>query len=107
MAMSLLYVNEDGTLIGIDGNRLAVKYSDGLLRSVPIETVDSITILGQAQLTTQCIRTCLERGIPVAFFQRAGDISAIFILQAIWMPRFRESRASCTTGILLFAFRNG
>ena len=72
MAMSLLYVNEDGTLIGIDGNRLAVKYSDGLLRSVPIETVDSITILGQAQLTTQCIRTCLERGIPVAFFSKGG-----------------------------------
>lgn len=70
--MSLLYVNEDGASIGVNSNRLSVQYSDGLLRSVPIETVDSITVLGQAQLTTQCIRTCLERGIPVAFFSKGG-----------------------------------
>lgn len=70
--MSLLYVNEDGATIGVDSNRLAIRYPDGLLRSVPIETVDSITVLGQAQLTTQCIKTCLEKGIPVAFFSKGG-----------------------------------
>ena len=70
--MSLLYINEDGAVVGVDGNRLTVKYSNGLLRSVPMETVDSITILGQSQLTTQCIKTCLEKGIPVAFFSKGG-----------------------------------
>lgn len=70
--MSLLYVNEDGAVVGVDGNRLTVKYSNGLLRSVPVETVDSITILGQSQLTTQCIKICLEKGIPVAFFSKGG-----------------------------------
>ncbi len=70
--MSLLYINEDGAIIGIDGNRMTVKYSNGLLKSLPIETVDNITILGQSQLTTQCIRVCLEKGIPVAFFSKGG-----------------------------------
>lgn len=70
--MSLLYVNEDGATIGVDGNRLTIRYSNDLLRSVPIETVDGITVLGQAQLTTRCIQTCLERGLSVAFFSKGG-----------------------------------
>ena len=70
--MSLLYVNEDGASIGIDGNRVVIKYQNGLLRSVPVETVEGITVLGQSQLTTQCIKTCLDRGIPVSFFSKGG-----------------------------------
>ena len=70
--MSLLYINEDGAVIGVDGNRITVKYSNGLLKSLPIETVDNITILGQSQLTTQCIKSCLEKGIPVTFFSKGG-----------------------------------
>ncbi len=70
--MSLLFVNEDGVIIGVDGSRLTLKYKDGLLRSIPVETVDSITILGQSQLTTQCVKTCLEKGIPTAFFSKGG-----------------------------------
>ena len=70
--MSLLYVNEDGATIGIDGNRMVIKYQNGLLRSVPVETVESITVLGQSQLTTQCIKACLEKGIPVSFFSKGG-----------------------------------
>ncbi len=56
--MSLLYINEDGAIIGVDGNRLTVKYSNGLLKSLPVETVENIKISGQSRLTTQCIKTC-------------------------------------------------
>ena len=70
--MSLLYINEDGAIIAVNVNRMTVKYSDDLLRSIPIETVENITILGQSQLTTQCIKICLEKGIPVAFFSKGG-----------------------------------
>ena len=70
--MSLLYVNESDASIGISENRCKVKYKDGMTTEVPIETLESITILGHAQMTTQAMQTCLQRGIPVAFFSKGG-----------------------------------
>lgn len=70
--MSLLYVNENNATIGIDSNRCVIKYSDGMRKMVPIETLESITIMGHAQLTTQCVQECLQRGIPVAYFSKGG-----------------------------------
>lgn len=71
--MSLLYVNENDAAIGIEANRFFVRYKDGLKRSVPAETLESITILGHAQITTQCVQECLKRGIPVLFLSKGGS----------------------------------
>ena len=53
--MSLLYVNENGAVIGIEGNRCTVKYKDGLMKSIPIESLDGVTIMGASQITTKCL----------------------------------------------------
>ncbi len=68
--MSILYVAENDAKIGIDENRLSVRYSDGMLRTLPIETIEGITLLGKAQLTTQCMEMCMSKGIPVSFFSK-------------------------------------
>lgn len=70
--MSLLFVNENKAVIGIEANRCVVKYADGMRKMVPIETLESITIMGHAQMTTQCVQECLKRGIPVAYFSKGG-----------------------------------
>ena len=70
--MSVLYITENGAVIGVDSNRLTVKYKDGLLKSLPIETIEGITLLGKNQLTTQCMEVCLAKGIPVSFFSKGG-----------------------------------
>lgn len=70
--MSMLYVDENGAVVGLEGNRFEIKYKDGMRRSVPAETLEGIVILGQAQLTTQCMTACLKRGIPVSFFSKGG-----------------------------------
>ncbi len=70
--MSLLYINENGAVIGIEGCRCTVKYTDGMKRSLPIESLEAITIMGKSQMTTQCMEECLKRGIPVAFFSKGG-----------------------------------
>lgn len=70
--MSILYVNEHGASIGIKANRIVVVSKDESLRSIPIETLDGITILGKSHLTTECMETCLKKGIPVAFFSKGG-----------------------------------
>ncbi len=68
--MSLIYIEESGAKIGINENRVTVTYSDGFIKEIPIETVDGITILGNAQITTQCMRTCLKKGIDILFFSK-------------------------------------
>ena len=70
--MGYLYVNENGATIGIDANQFYVKYKDGMKKMIPAESLESITILGKVQLTTQCIEECLKRGIPVAYFSKGG-----------------------------------
>ena len=70
--MSLLFVNENSAVVGIEANQCYVKYADGMRTLVPIETLESITIMGRAQMTTQCVQECLKRGIPVAYFSKGG-----------------------------------
>lgn len=71
--MSLLYINENNATIGIESNQCTVKYADGMKKMIPIETLESITIMGHAQMTTQCIQECLKRGIPVSYFSKKGS----------------------------------
>lgn len=70
--MSLVYVSDPGSIIGISGNRFTVKYKDGRVRSIASETVEGITLFGVSQLTTQCMEECMKRGIPVAFLSKGG-----------------------------------
>ena len=70
--MGLLYVDENGATIGIEGNRCCVKYKDGMKRMLPIESLEGITIMGKSQLTTACVEECMKRGISVAYFSKGG-----------------------------------
>ena len=70
--MSLIYISDPGSVIGISGNRFTVNYKDGRVRSIASETVEGITLLGISQLTTQCMEECMKRGIPVAFMSKGG-----------------------------------
>jgi len=71
--MSIIYVNEHGAKITVEGNRIKIVYKDGMTRSLPIESVESIILLGSSQITTQCMEGCLTRGIPVSFFSKGGS----------------------------------
>lgn len=71
--MSQIFVEESDVTIGIESNRCVVKGADGIRAEIPIEILEGITILGRAQITTQCIQECLKRGIPVSFFSKGGS----------------------------------
>lgn len=70
--MSYLYVCEQGACIGIQGNRFQVKCKDGMLKSIPMETLEVIEIFGKIQITTQCMVECLKRGVNVIFYSTNG-----------------------------------
>lgn len=70
--MSLLYVNENGAVIGIEGNQCTVKYKDGKKRLIPIEVLEGITIMGSSQVTTACVEECMKKGIALSYFSKGG-----------------------------------
>lgn len=70
--MGLLYVNENGAQIGMEANQCVVHYKDGMKKSIPIESLEGITIMGQSQMTTKCAEECMKRGISVAYFSKGG-----------------------------------
>lgn len=70
--MSYLYVSDQSAVIGVAENRFQVKYKDGLLKSIPVETLEVIEVFGKVQITTQCIQECLKRGINIIFYSTKG-----------------------------------
>ncbi|MCM1183523.1 MAG: CRISPR-associated endonuclease Cas1 [Roseburia sp.] len=91
--MSLLFINENNATIGIDAGQCVVKYADGMKRMVPIETLEGITIMGKAQVTTQCIMECFSRGIPISYFSKGG--SYFGRLQSTGHVNTRRQRLQC------------
>lgn len=72
MSMSYLYVCEQGAEVHCADGRIRVKLKGDELRSVPDETVEVIEIFGNIQITTQCMRHCMMRGINVIFYSTTG-----------------------------------
>lgn len=70
--MSHVYVMNNGSIIGIDGGKLKITQKDELIRTVPKETVESISVFGNSSLTTPCLQYLMETGIPVSFFSERG-----------------------------------
>ena len=70
--MSYLYVCEQGASIGIMENRFQVRYKDGMIRSIPAETLEIIEVFGKVQITTQCMEECLKRGVNILFYSTNG-----------------------------------
>lgn len=70
--MSILYIADPEAKIGFVDNRVVATYSDGMEHTLPVESVESITLLTKVQLSTKCMEQCLKRGIPVAFFSKGG-----------------------------------
>lgn len=70
--MSQIYVTDHNTVIGIDNGRITMKAGSKVIGSLPIESVDGITVIGNGQLTTACIGECIQRGIPIQYYSAKG-----------------------------------
>ena len=70
--MSRVYINDSSSQIGISDNCLQIKTKDGVTKNVPVETVEGISVFGQAQISSQCIGECLRRGINIQYYSPSG-----------------------------------
>ncbi len=71
--MAYLYINEPGTVLGFSENCFTVSYRDGLLRKIPSETLESVSLFGTVQVTPKCMAQCLKRGIGINYYSGTGS----------------------------------
>ncbi|MEX2142251.1 MAG: CRISPR-associated endonuclease Cas1 [Pirellulales bacterium] len=73
-----LVVQRRGTRVGVRGATMNIVDDNGENRQeVPLANVESLSLLGAVQLSTQALHTLSDRGIPVAFLSAAGRLVAM------------------------------
>lgn len=56
----------------LEGEQLVVRQRDGEIERVGLPLVEQILVMGNVQLSTPLLRSCLRRQIPVVFLNRQG-----------------------------------
>ncbi|MBO9998119.1 MAG: CRISPR-associated endonuclease Cas1 [Cyanobacteria bacterium SID2] len=70
--MQTLYVSKQGCYICLKQEQLLVKHQQQILAHVRLPLLEQVLIFGKSQMTTQAIRACLARDIPIAYLSRLG-----------------------------------
>lgn len=69
---------KDGVKIGVRGMELRITDRNGALaKTVPLANLESLSVLGSVQLTTQAIHTLTDMNTPIAFLSTAGRLVAM------------------------------
>lgn len=70
--MRTLYVSQQGCYVTLQQETLVVKQGEIIHGQVQLPLIEQILIFGKSQVTTQVIRTCLWRDIPIGYLSRMG-----------------------------------
>ena len=70
--MPILYISDYGVALKKQGGRLIVTSGDEQKYNIPLETVDALTILGEASITSAVLKEFLSKGICVTFLSKGG-----------------------------------
>jgi CRISPR-associated protein Cas1 len=70
--MQTLYVSQQNCYVCLNKESLQVKQSDRVLGEVQLPLLEQVLIFGKSQVSTQAIRACLWRDIPIAYLSRMG-----------------------------------
>ena len=73
-----LVAQKRGTHVGVRGSMMRLSDDNGAtIQNVPLANVESLSLLGSVQISTQAMQTLADRGIPVALLSAAGRMIAI------------------------------
>jgi len=70
--MTIMYIKEQGSIVGRHGERLVVSKGGAVLEEVPIAQVTEVALMGNVQLTSQAVTTLLEKEVEVVFLSSHG-----------------------------------
>ena len=69
---------QDGVKVGVRGMELKVTDKNGnAVKSIPLANLESLSLLGSVQITTQAICTLADMNTPIAFLSPAGRLVAM------------------------------
>lgn len=69
----IIYITNSGSTINMESGMLVINQPDGLLRKIPKEQIDMISIFGKVQITGDVITHCLTNNILVNYFSSKGQ----------------------------------
>lgn len=74
-----IVAQQNGTRIGIKGMALTIGEASGKARKkeIPLASVDSLSLLGSVQISTQAMKVLADHGIPIALLSAAGRLVAM------------------------------
>jgi len=73
-----IVAQQSGTKIGVNGMTLRVVDKNGVtVKTIPLANIESLSLLGSVQMTTQAFHALADRGVPVAFLSTAGRMIAM------------------------------
>ncbi len=67
-----MYVRSQGSQVGINGGSIIVTKKDKQLAKTLVTDVSQICLMGNVQITSQCLRRVMQKEIPVSFFTLSG-----------------------------------
>jgi CRISPR-associated protein Cas1 len=68
----------NGTKVGVRGMAVRITDKDGaVLKEFPIVSLESLSLLGSVQISTQAVQALAEKSIPIAYLSPAGRLIAI------------------------------
>ncbi len=70
--MESLYISQQGCYLSLQQDCVLVKQGKVVLQEAQLPMLEQILVFGQSQLTTQLIRACLFRSIPIVYLSRMG-----------------------------------
>lgn len=73
-SMPMLYLLEQGAVLGHEGERLVIRKGDSVLLHLPIFRVEGVWIFGNVQVTTPAIGLLLAHGVETCFFTLGGRL---------------------------------
>lgn len=70
--MPAAYIREQGSYIRLKNGKMAVTKGTCILMEIPLFLLESVSVFGSVQISTQAMTKFLESGIPISFFTRSG-----------------------------------
>ena len=72
--LSTLYVADHQARVGVQSRSLLVRLGDGRRQRVPIETIDSVVLVGHGQISSDALALCTDRRVAVTALARSGRV---------------------------------
>jgi CRISPR-associated protein Cas1 len=72
-----LYIQEQGSVLARDDERLVVKKEGEILLEVPAAKIDQVFVFGNCTITTPAMTYCLKEDIPIVLFSSRGNYYGI------------------------------